>query len=92
MVSRIVTIILLSLLAIIHAQLWLGAGSMESVQALRAQLHELQTANHVVQKENERLSAELQELREATDIIQEKARFELGMVKPHEIYVQTLPQ
>ena len=91
MVSRIVTIILLSLLAIIHAQLWLGAGSMARVQELRVQLHALQSANTSAHRENERLSSELQALRDASDIIQEKARFELGMVKPHEIYVQIMP-
>lgn len=41
MVSRIVTVVLLCLLAITHAQLWLGAGSMDRVAELHGQINEL---------------------------------------------------
>ena len=90
MVSRIVTVVLICLLAITHAQLWLGAGSMERVAELRGQINELQASNDAARKENERLSSEVNDLREGKDMVQEKARYELGMVKPNEIYVQIM--
>ena len=90
MVSRIVTVVLLSLLAITHAQLWLGAGSMARVAELRAQINELHATNAQARKENERLSSEVTDLRDGQDSIQEKARSELGMVRPNEIYVQIM--
>ena len=90
MVSRIVTVVLLSLLAITHAQLWLGAGSMDRVAELRAQINELHATNAKARKENERLSSEVADLRDGQDSIQEKARSELGMVRPNEIYVQIM--
>ena len=90
MVSRIVTVVLLSLLAITHAQLWLGAGSMDRVAELRTQINELQASNDAARKENERLTSEVNDLREGKETVQEKARSELGMVKPNEIYVQIL--
>lgn len=90
MVSRIVTVVLLSLLAITHAQLWLGAGSMDRVTELRAQINELHATNAQARKENERLSSEVADLRDGQDSIQEKARSELGMVRPNEIYVQIM--
>lgn len=90
MVSRIVTIVLLSLLAITHAQLWLGAGSMDHVAELRAQINELRATNDLARKENERLASEVADLRDGKDSIQEKARSELGMVRPNEIYVQIM--
>lgn len=90
MVSRIVTVVLLSLLAITHAQLWLGAGSMDRVAELRAQINELHATNDLARKENERLSSEVTDLRDGQDSIQEKARSELGMVRPNEIYVQIM--
>ena len=90
MVSRIVTVVLLSLLAITHAQLWLGAGSMDRVAELRAQNNELHATNAQARKENERLSSEVADLRDGQDSIQEKARSELGMVRPNEIYVQIM--
>lgn len=92
MVSRIVTVVLLCLLAITHAQLWLGAGSMDRVAELRGQINELHASNDAARKENERLSSEITDLREGKDMVQEKARSELGMVKPNEIYVQIMRQ
>lgn len=88
MVSRIVTISLLCLLAITHAQLWLGVGSMDRVAELRAQIHELHASNDIIRKENERLTSQVNDLREGQEMIQEKARSELGMVKPNEVFVQ----
>ena len=90
MVSRIVTVVLLCLLAITHAQLWWGAGSMDRVAELRGQIHEIHAANDAARKENERLASEVQDLREGQEMVQEKARYELGMVKPNEVFVQIL--
>ncbi len=90
MVSRIVTFVLLCLLALTHAQLWLGAGSMDRVAELRGQINEIHAANDAARKENERLASEVNDLREGKEMIQEKARYELGMVRPNEIYVQII--
>ena len=90
MVSRIVTVVLLCLLALTHAQLWWGVGSMDSVNDLRSQLNVLHANNDAARKENERLASEVNDLREGKDMVQERARYELGMVKPHEIYVQIM--
>lgn len=90
MVSRIVTVVLLCLLAITHAQLWLGAGSMDRVAELHWQINELHATNDAARKENERMSSEVNDLREGKDTVQEKARSELGMLRPNEIYVQIM--
>ena len=90
MVSRIVTVTLLALLAITHAQLWWGAGSLSRVEDLRSQLQEQQAHNDASRRANERLNSEVEDLKSGQDMIEEKARTELGMVKPHEIYVQIL--
>lgn len=90
MVQRIVSLVLLSLLAVVHAQLWMGTGSMDRVEELRAKIHAQQAANDVARHENERLHSEVEDLREGQEMVEEKARGELGMVKPNEIYVQIL--
>ena len=90
MVSRIVTVVLLCLLAITHAQLWLGAGSMDRVAERHGQINELHATNDAARKENERMSSEINDLREGKDTVQEKARSELGMLRPNEIYVQIM--
>lgn len=88
MVHRIVTLVLLAILAIVHAQLWLGSYSMDHVQEMRTQIAQIQSANDVARLENNRLNSEVADLREGKDMVEEKARSELGMVKPNEIYVQ----
>lgn len=88
MVGRIVTLILLALLALIHNQLWLGDGGVARAQALQAQIDAQQKANALVQQEVERLRSEVQDLKDGNEMVEEKARGELGMLKPGEIYIQ----
>ena len=90
MLSRIVTLSLLALLAITHAQLWFGAGSMDRVAEMHAQINELNAANDLARKENERLTSEVEDLKEGQEMVEEKARSELGMVKPHEMFVHIM--
>lgn len=88
MVGRIVTLVLLALLALIHNQLWLGDGGVARAQALQAQIDAQQKANALVQKEVDRLRSEVQDLKDGNEMVEEKARGELGMLKPGEIYIQ----
>ena len=88
MVGRIVTLVLLALLALIHNQLWLGDGGVARAQALQAQIDAQQKANALVQQDVERLRSEVQDLKDGNEMVEEKARGELGMLKPGEIYIQ----
>ena len=63
---------------------------MDKVEELRSQINELRASNDAARKENERLTSEVNDLREGKEMVQEKARYELGMVKPNEIYVQIM--
>lgn len=85
---RIVTLILLALLAVVHAELWFGKGGVPRMLALREQVQELQAKNAQAQLRNEQLAAEVRDLQEGLDMAEEIARTELGMVKPDEVYVQ----
>lgn len=80
--------ILAAFLLAIQAQLWFGKGSLPRVAQLRAQLEHQQQANEAARARNTQMLAELRDLREGLEMVEEKARFELGMVKPDEIYVQ----
>jgi cell division protein FtsB len=88
MSRRFIPALLLGLLLILHAQLWLGRGSVGHVGQLQAKLVEVQTKNKEAQKINEQLAAEVRDLREGLEMVEERARVELGMVKPNEILVQ----
>jgi cell division protein FtsB len=86
--SRWVPAILIALLAIIQAQLWFGRGSVPNVAELERGLVQQKQANEEARRQNEQLSAEVNDLQEGLNMVEERARHELGMVKPNEIYVQ----
>lgn len=88
MTARWITIGLLALLGVVQAQLWFGAGSVPHVVALRAQLAAQQTANDAARMRNERIAVEIDDLKEGLEMVEEKARAELGMLRPDEILVQ----
>jgi cell division protein FtsB len=73
---------------VVQAQLWLGRGSVGDVAQLRRKLEEQKAHNAVAQQANEQLAAEVRDLQEGLEIVEEKARAELGMVKPNEVLVQ----
>ena len=86
--NRIVPLALIALLVILHGQLWYGRGSIPNVAKLEQELAAKQLQNDREHQGNLRLEAEVRDLQEGMDIVEEKARFELGMVRPNEILVQ----
>jgi cell division protein FtsB len=82
------TAALLALLALVQAQLWFGNGGKPHAMNLQLQLSRQQAANDQARARNTRLEAEVRDLREGLEMVEEKARSELGMVKPDEILVQ----
>lgn len=86
--SRIVPIVLLALLLILQWQLWSGRGSVRDVSQLEDKLAQQKEANAKAALANERLVSEVRDLREGLEMVEERARQELGMVKPNEILVQ----
>ena len=88
MSSRAVAVLLILLLAVVQGQLWIGRGSVPDVAQMQRKLNEQKARNALAQQANERLSAEVRDLQEGLETVEEKARFELGMVKPNEVLVQ----
>jgi len=86
--TRFVPAILITLLVVLHAQLWFGRGSVPSVSRMVAQLETQKQKNAQAQRVNDRLAAEVRDLQSGLEMVEEKARLELGMVKPNEILVQ----
>jgi len=85
---RLVTLALLALLALVHVELWFGKGGFPRVMELQARLTEQKAGNDAARTRNEQLAAEVRDLKEGLEMVEEKARHELGMVKPDEILVQ----
>jgi cell division protein FtsB len=85
---RFIPAILIALLVLFHAQLWMGRGSIPNVRDMQHRLDEQNEKNAKAQASNDQLTAEVRDLKEGLEMVEEKARSELGMVKPNEIFVQ----
>ena len=85
---RWTTVILAALLVLVQADLWFGKGNLPYVMSLRKDLAEQRAVNAKARERNERVTAELADLREGLEMVEERARAELGMIKPNEILVQ----
>ena len=85
---RYVSIALIALTLLVHAELWSGKGGVPRMMELRGKLAEQSAANLTAKARNAQLDAEVRDLKEGLEMVEEKARFELGMVKPDEILIQ----
>ncbi len=87
---RLITLFLAALLVLIQFPLWLGKGSWLRVWDLDKQVVLAQKKNEELQARNAKLESEVRDLREGTGAVEERARYELGMIKQDEIFVQVV--
>ncbi len=87
---RLILICLAGLLLLIQYPLWLGKGGWLRVWELDKQVTAAQKRNDELKARNAKLDSEVQDLKQGTGAVEERARLELGMIKENEIFVQVL--
>ncbi|WP_213777335.1 cell division protein FtsB [Caballeronia sp. dw_276] len=85
---RIVTFVLILLLAMIQYPLWWGHGGWLRVHELQQQLVNQTKKNADLKLRNERVQGEVADLQGGTAAVEERARYEMGMMKDSEVFVQ----
>jgi len=85
---RLLTGILLLLFVLLQYDLWVGEGSLASAWRLQQEVAQQQQENRSLKERNAALSAEVTDLKQGYDAIEERARSELGMIKESETFVQ----
>ena len=88
---RLVTIALIALIAWVQAELWFGKAGVAHVHEMSQELAKLRAANDAAKQRNGQLQAEVSDLKEGLEMVEEKARSELGMTKPDELLVVLTP-
>lgn len=78
------SIALLLLLALLQYQLWAGEGGLAEYHRVKTRADELQSRNALLSDRNDRLAAEVVDLKDGLDAIEERARNDLGMVRSDE--------
>lgn len=91
-VAVIKILIAVIILLIIHLQyrLWFGDASMSQVQEYQQRLDTLNKEAQEKKERNKALYAEVEDLRKGQEAIEERARYELGMIKENETFFQVL--
>ncbi|NJD24814.1 MAG: cell division protein FtsB [Betaproteobacteria bacterium] len=85
---RWLTVGLLALIALLQYPLWLGKGGWLKVWEYDRQLQQQKEVTKKLEIRNAGLDAEVRDLKQGYDAIEERARFELGMVRQDETFVQ----
>ena len=83
---RVLAVILVGLLVVIQYPLWLGKGGWLQVWRLDRQLDAQRQRVVELQQRNAALAAEVRDLRSGHDAVEERARHDLGLIKPDEMF------
>jgi cell division protein FtsB len=87
---RYVALLLLILLIALEVKLWVGQGGMAEVWRLEKSVAEQKQKNEELKARNDALAAEVANLKDGDEAIEERARSELGLVKPGEKFYQVV--
>jgi cell division protein FtsB len=82
--------LLLVLFIILQYKLWVGDGSLAEVWDMYRQVEMQKEENRRLRERNQTLEAEVQDLKQGLESIEERAREELGMVKENETFYQII--
>ncbi|MBU0750772.1 MAG: cell division protein FtsB [Gammaproteobacteria bacterium] len=85
------TWILLAIIVLLQYPLWFGKGGWLKALEMERQLQAQREVNQKLETRNAALDAEVRDLKTGYEAIEERARFELGLIKDGEVFVQ-VPQ
>ncbi|MGE5155369.1 MAG: cell division protein FtsB [Bdellovibrio bacteriovorus] len=87
---RLLIVLLLVLVGVFQYRLWVGEGSLAEVHGLKQEIAEQEAELARLTARNRELQAEVDDLRSGLDALEERARGELGMIKPGETFLQVI--
>ncbi len=87
---QVLVLLLAALLAWLQYRLWFGAAGHREVAALHAQVQRQARGNAGLQQRNDALAAEVEDLKSGAAAVEERARSELGMIKPGETFYRVV--
>ncbi len=88
---KIFAIVLFAVLALLQLRLWLSDDGVREVGRLERAVAGQQEENASLKARNDRLAAEVRDLKEGMTAVEERARSDLGMVGANESFYQVVP-
>ncbi len=83
-------LILIALLIGLQIKLWVGDGGMRDLRAIRARVSGQQAENAKLKQRNDALHADVEDLKRGRDAVEARARSQLGLIKPGEVFYQVV--
>ena len=87
---RLLAIVLAALVVLIQYPLWLGKGGLLRVWDMEGQIEQQRVASGKLKVRNAALDAEVRDLKQGMEAVEERARSELGMIRKDEVFFQVL--
>lgn len=87
---RLLALLLLALLAWLQYRLWFGEGGASAAAGLQTKVERQVVENRGLRQRNEQLAAEVENLKSGEAAAEERARSELGMIKPGETFYRVV--
>ncbi|AKH22119.1 cell division protein FtsB [Sedimenticola thiotaurini] len=87
---RILMLLLVAMLAVLQYRLWVGEGSLADLYRLKQDIAQQKEQLLQMQRRNQALQAEVDDLKNGLEAIEERARNDLGMVREGEIFYQII--
>jgi cell division protein FtsB len=89
-VLKWLALVLIALLVALQVKLWVGDGGMRDLRAIRARVSEQQAENAKLKQRNDALHADVEDLKHGQDAVEARARSQLGLIKPGEVFYQVV--
>jgi cell division protein FtsB len=88
---RALLAIMVIVLVLLQLKMWFGEGGFRDVQRLEQRVEEQALENEALAQRNRELQAEVEDLRQGLEAVEERARSELGLIKENEEFYQVVP-
>ncbi|RUO80606.1 cell division protein FtsB [Idiomarina tyrosinivorans] len=88
---KLVTVILLGILAALQYRLWLGKNSLPDYWQLQKEVAHQRESNEKLARRNALLYADIKNLHAGEDALEERARNEIGLIKKGEVFFRIVP-
>jgi cell division protein FtsB len=88
---RVLLAIMVLVLVLLQLKMWFGEGGFRDVQRLEQRVEQQALENEMLAQRNRELQAEVEDLRQGLEAVEERARSELGLIKENEEFYQVVP-
>jgi cell division protein FtsB len=87
---RLLTLIIVGLVLVLQYRIWFGQHGMQDFRELKSDVARQQAANESLEQRNQLIAADIDDLRNALEAVEERARNELGLVRPEETFFRLI--